>query len=246
MKRLFTAIIFASVLLLVNCNAQPKPETEAVNGPQIEIIGGDTYDWGLISPKDTPLTTDIIIKNTGNETLEIKEVKPACGCTSAPLNKTTLEPGDTTAMHVTLRVGNTASSLTKTIRITSNDPKNTNKIVFLKCTVFHPLQVSPTPYFTFNMMKVGTEAVSKLKISNNTGKDAVITDLEITPEELEVNLKEGMVIKPGQEIELEAKFKPSKAGYFNCSVKMKTGLADQPELFISGYGNVQESSIFNN
>ena len=245
MNRIILSIMIVFTVLLVNCNAEPK-QTQPVSQPKLEIIGGDTYDWGKVSPKDDPLKTTVVLKNTGNDTLVISEVKPACGCTSAPLYKTKLFPGDTTGLNITLRIGTAAHDLTKTVRITSNDPVNTNKMLILKANVFHPVQVSPNPYFAFNVMKVGSESSSTLKIKNNTDKLVTLSKFEITPEGLVINLKDGQTIKPGEEIDITAKFKPTKVGYFNCSVKMKTTNADMPELFISGYGNVQESAIFNN
>jgi hypothetical protein len=245
MKRVLITLMLAFTVLLVNCNAQPNPNQSA-KGPKLEIIGGDSYDWGKVSPKDDPLKAVVVLKNTGDDTLVISEVKPACGCTNAPLYKTKLFPGDTTALNITLRIGTSAHELSKTVRITSNDPVNANKILVLKANVFHPVQVSPNPYFAFNTMKVGQEASSELKIKNNTEKAVTLSKFEITPEGLVINLKDGQTIKPGEEISIIAKYKPSKTGYFNCSVKMKTSSEEMPELFISGYGNVQESAIFNN
>jgi len=246
MKRLLIISSLMIFALLVNITAKTTTDKKATPQPKLTIIGGDTYDWGLVSPKDSPLKTTIIIKNDGDAMLEINQVKPACGCTSAPLTKSKLKPGDTTSIHVQLRIGNRASKVTKTIRITSNDPKIPNKIYYLKCKVFLPLEISPTPYFTFNQMKVGQESVSVLNLKNNTKKTVTLSEIVIKPADLIFNLKNNTKIKPGESIKLSAKITPKKAGYFNCSIRMKTTAKDMPQLYISGYGNVQESSIFNN
>ena len=246
MKRLFIISSFLIIALFINSNAQQSNKAETAPQPKIEIVGGDTYDWGLVSYKDNPLKAVVVLKNVGNATLEITKVKPACGCTTAPLNKSTLKPGDTTAINITLRIGNRTSNVHKTVRIASNDPQHPNKILHLKCKVFMPLEISPTPYFTFNTMKVGTESKSTLKIKNNTKKTVIISDIEIKPADLIISIKNGQKIKPGETIEVAAKIKPKKAGYFNCSFRAKTTIKDMPQLYISGYGNVQESSIFNN
>jgi hypothetical protein len=243
MKRLVLLFSIFLVIFAINLSAQKDKDAPK---PKLVIVGGDTYDWGLVSPKDNPLKSVIIIKNEGNAPLKITKVKPACGCTTAPLNKSELAPGDTTAINITLRIGSRASSVHKTVRIASNDPVSPNKILHLKCKVFLPLELSPTPYFTFNPMKVGTESKSTLKLKNNTKKTVTLSDIEIKPADMIVNIKPGQKIKPGQIIEITARYKPKKAGYFNCSVKMKTTAKDMPSLYISGYGNVQESSIFNN
>ena len=243
MKRF--VLLLSLVLFAFNLNAQDKG-AKNIHQPKLEIIGGNTYDWGLVSPKDSPLKSIVVIKNTGDATLEITKVKPACGCTTAPLNKSTLKPGDTTAINISLRIGNRASNVHKTVRIASNDPAHPNTILHLKCKVFLPLEVMPTPYFTFNTMKVGTESKSTLKLKNNTDKTVTLSDFQLKPADLMLNIKSGQKIKPGETIEITAKYKPKKAGYFNCSLRMKSTAKDMPQLFISGYGNVQESSIFNN
>lgn len=69
----FTMFVFAASLAF----AQPK----------ISIQGGDTQDWGKVKPKDSPLKASIKITNEGSEELKISDVRPGCGCTTAPLDK---------------------------------------------------------------------------------------------------------------------------------------------------------------
>ena len=245
MKRFFQISGLLLLAVTIITFAQ-KNNTKKQPQPKLEIVGGDTHDWGLVSPKDNPLKAVVVIKNAGDATLKITKVKPACGCTTAPLNKMTLKPGDTTAMNITLRISNRASHVHKTVRISSNDPKTPNKILHLKCKVFMPLELKPTPYFAFSTMKVGAEATSTLTLTNNTKKKVTLTDIEFEPKDMVVNIKNGEVIKPGQTIDLTLKYRPKEKGYFNCWIKMKTTAKDMPNLYISGYGNVQESSIFNN
>src|SRR6056300_1776529 len=85
--------------------------------PKIEVIGGNKHDWGKVSPKDSPLKTKVKIKNTGNEQLVITNVKPSCGCTTAPLDKDKLKPGEVATVNVTFNVGSKAGVNSKTIRI---------------------------------------------------------------------------------------------------------------------------------
>ncbi len=245
MKYMFRVFIILLLTFTIGINASDNQNKKQPQ-PKLEFVGGDTYDWGLVSPKDNPLKAKVVIKNTGNAPLEITRVKPACGCTTAPLSKMKLEPGDTTLMNITLRINSRAGNVHKTIRIASNDPKNPNLIYHLKCKVFMPLELAPTPYFPFPEMKVGNEAVSKVTMTNNTKKTVTFSDIEVEPKDLVFNIKDGQKIKPGETIDLVIKYRPKKTGYFNCWVKMKSTCKDMPNIYIPGYGNVQESSIFNN
>lgn len=214
--------------------------------PKLEIVGGDTYSWGTVKPTDDPLKAKVKIRNAGTDLLKINEVKPGCGCTTAPLDKNELKPGEEATLDITLRIGGAGQEITKSIRISSNDPKDPNKYLFLKANVFYPISIKPTRYFTFNEMTVGKEASAKLILKNNTQAEIKLSNVEFSPAELSINLPKEKILKPGEEFELIAKVIPQKKGYFNCSVKVKTNDPDMKELVIPGYGNVKESPIFNN
>ena len=111
--------------------------------PKLEIVGGNSYDWGKVGPKDSPLKTKVKIKNTGNEQLIITNVKPSCGCTTAPLDKDKLNPGEVATIDVSFNVGSRAGVNSKTIRISSNDPANSTTIFRLSADVQKEVTVSP-------------------------------------------------------------------------------------------------------
>lgn len=214
--------------------------------PKLEIVGGDKFDWGKVKPKDSPLKTNVIIKNTGNQDLKILNVKPSCGCTAAPIDKNLLKPNETATINLSFNVGDHPGVNAKTVTITSNDPLSSTKIFRLQAEVVKPLLFSPAQYLTFNTLKVGTESQSEITIDNISGKEVKLSDIKITPSNLKVNIPEGKVLKVGEKFKVLAKFTPEKSGYFNCTITMKTDHPDQPDLVITGYGKIDESAVFNN
>lgn len=218
----------------------------AFSGPKLEIIGGSTYDWGKVKYSDNPLEAKIKLKNVGDEQLIISDVKPGCGCTTAPLDKDKLKPGETATMDVKLKVSKRAGNITKSISITTNDPAQQRTILYIKADVEMSLEIGPTQYFTFKDMTVGVEQDATLTIKNASNKDIRLFDIDSKPENMKVNLTNNTVIKPGKEVSITAKVVPDKKGYFNCTLLMKTTDPDFPELRIHGYGNVKESPVFNN
>lgn len=220
--------------------------TVSLAQPKLKIVEGDTYNWKEVKPKDNPLKATIHFTNIGDQTLEIKEVKPTCGCTTAPLDKYTLAPRDTAKLDVTFNVGTRSGKVHKTIRISSNDPASPMKVLGLEAEVFNAIEVLPAQYFSFSNMQIGAEAVATVKIANKTNKDITLSDIVVNPEIVSLNIKNRVVVKANSEIEVIAKVKPVKAGYFNCSVKMKSNHPDYSEVVITGYGNVTESPVFNN
>jgi len=232
MKR-FTAICFA----LLVCAG-----TFAFAQPKITIIGGDIQDWGKVKPKDDPLKATIKIKNEGNEMLKITDVRPGCGCTTAPLDKKELNPGEMASMDVTLKLGATSGMMTKSITISSNDPQNATKVLYLKADVVRPIQILPTQYFSFGEMTIGTKSEAKLIIKNTSTQDIVLSDFE-TVAGISLNLTKPTTIPGGGEVELIAKVTPNEKGYFNGVVKMKTNHPDYSSLDIIAYGNVKPSVV---
>lgn len=214
--------------------------------PKIEIVGGDTYDWGKVTPKDSPLKAKIKLKNAGNETLNIENVKPTCGCTTAPLDKNKLEPGETATMDVALNITNRNEQVSKSIRISSNDPNNAMKVLQLKANVVVEVEVGPTPYFVYRDMEVGKETESSIKITNNSQKSISIELQESSPDNLIINFPKKVSLKPGESKDIISKIVPQTAGYFSSKVTLKTTHPDFDTIVIPGYGNVKESKIFNN
>lgn len=97
------------------------------NAPVIEITP-DSYDFGEIQYKDI-VTRGFKVRNKGNAVLEITRVATSCGCTTAKVTKTTLEPGEETELEVVYNSGQMTGSHGKgqqerIIYIKSNDPIN--------------------------------------------------------------------------------------------------------------------------
>lgn len=213
----------------------------AIAQPQMEIIGGDTHNWGKVKPAQNPLKTTIFVRNIGNEELHITQVRPGCGCTTAPLDKDKLKPGDTARIKVELNIGSTNGNLTKSITITSNDSKDRDRIYYLKAEVIRDVQFTPSQFFTFPELRVGETAESKITIRNTSKQPIILSDFEL-PEGVTLNAKQSITIKEGTSFDLVAKLRPLKKGYYNGEVKMKTSTEDYPTLSLPLYGNVQENT----
>ena len=233
MKRFFVAGLALFGMMTIMMIAQPK----------LEIVskGGDTYDWGKVGPKDSPLKATIKIKNVGTELLKITDVHPGCGCTkTAELDKKELQPGEVASTELSLAVGNTTGDLTKSVTITSNDATSPTKILYLKAHIVRPIQLS-SQYLVFNDLKVGLQSEAKLSVKNSTTSDITLSDFEVT-NGLTINMKKPVVIKGGSEAEIIAHITPKEKGYFNAMVKMKTSNPEVPTLDITAYGNVSEQT----
>jgi uncharacterized cupredoxin-like copper-binding protein len=86
------------------------------------------HDFGKVSEgKKVEYTFKVV--NKGNSVLTIKDIKTSCGCTAALLSQEKLEPGQEGTLKVELDTKNRKGKMSRTITITSNDPKEPKKIL---------------------------------------------------------------------------------------------------------------------
>lgn len=204
--------------------------------PKLEVVGGDTYNWGQVKPSANPLKGTLKLKNAGNQPLEIKSVKPSCGCTATKLDKDVLQPGEIASVDVSLNIGTATGPVTKTITISSNDPDNQTKIVWLKAEVVRAIMLS-MPYLAFTDLNVGKESTASITVKNNSTENVTCYGFEATAG-LVVTPKGKVELKPGEEFKLSATLVPEKEGYFSGTVKFSTTHPDFPSVEVPVYGNV--------
>src|SRR3989304_170994 len=68
-------------------------------------------------------------ENSGKSILKISDIKTSCGCTAALVSSEKLEPNQQGTLKVELDTFNRKGKMSRTITITSNDPKNPTQIL---------------------------------------------------------------------------------------------------------------------
>ncbi|MFN3195167.1 MAG: DUF1573 domain-containing protein [Chlorobiota bacterium] len=216
----FTTILL-SILFTVSAYAQPK----------FEFIGGGVKDWGKVMKQEGPLHTTIKIKNTGSKLLEIYGVKPGCGCTTAPIDKRLLDPGEVATVDVTLKIEKDNGPIAKGIEFTTNDPVNDRISYMLKANVKVPIELFPK-FLNMGAVEVNEATNRKVVISNHTSSSIKIIDIIEPGGDIKINFKKGTVLKPGSHTPIEAIIKTSKKGMFDKKVILRTNSKENPEIVI--------------
>ncbi|GAB5466704.1 MAG: DUF1573 domain-containing protein [Candidatus Kapaibacteriales bacterium] len=217
-----------------------------IAGPKLEIIGGNTYDWGDVKASNEGLTTTVKLKNVGDGVLEISNVKPSCGCTTAPIDKDKLQPGETASIDVTFKPGTSSGPKTKTIRISSNDSQSPNVIYRLKANVVKNIDVGPKSFFNFSEVAVGNSVDSKLTVTNHSKRPVTFSDYKVEGDQnVTINLTKPITLKPNESFDVVSTITPDKVGYSNFKVTMTTSDPDTPQLVISGYARAQKNPLLN-
>jgi len=204
------------------------------------------YNWGRVIPKaaDTgppKVTAEIDVKNTGTEPLHITEVRPSCGCTSAPLDKDTLAPGESTVLRVSLNLPQQNGPISKYVTIRTNEPNaSSTHLLVLKADVQRPIQLSAA-YFGFNNATVGEPTVAEIMVTSILDEPVTLSVAEATYG-LTVSSEMPIVLQPNIATPLRVSYTSSKSGTFNIQLVLATSVEGYERFTVAGYGTINEPS----
>ena len=237
--QLFFVLIY-SLVFIHNYYKTIASDIKSNKAPKIEFVGGNTYDWGKVKRNEGPLKAKIQVKNVGNDDLKIHSVKPGCGCTTAPISKDLLKPGEIATIDVTLNISKQSGKVNKGIAITSNDPANDKINYMLKAEVVVPLTVFPKT-LNFGNFDEGKETIGKIVLSNNTDKKIKILGINGV-EDIKLNIKDGSIINPKENFAIEAKYTAKKSGVLNQKITIINDSEDG-EISFQAVGTIYEAPI---
>lgn len=238
-KKMTRFLSFAFVLtltLVVGCDGSKSvPKTsggvEPGGKPKIEVVGGDVVDWGSVPPG--VLKRVMKITNTGNGVLSITEVKPSCGCTTAPLDKKVLQPGDTASMEVSVDVANSSGSVHKTMTIFSNDSTNPAIAVALKANLVRDITVIPDFFPIKPDAAAGKEFATSVALKNTSTAPISVGPPQLREaSELIVSfdMTSPTVLQPGDSTTLVAHVRALKTGVASAEVVVPTDSKAMPSM----------------
>jgi hypothetical protein len=202
--------------------------------PKLAISGGAEQDWGQIYT-GKKFHKDISIRNTGKDTLEIRNVSAACGCTAVLLQNDRIAPGDSSTLAITFNANNYSGPTSKSITFSTNDPEQKSARFLFKTYVIKTFDISPD--YLVMKTKTGIVSTDTVKIKN-TGLDQVKI-LSITSSRPEVKISSSAnVLKPGETAYIELSFTPTAVGAIKGDLTIATDNTNMPTLDIRYFGMV--------
>lgn len=215
--------------------AAPAPAA----GPQLKM-SEMVFDFGKVKSTDT-LKHDFWATNVGNALLEINDVKPGCGCTTAGEWDKKVEPGKAGKIPIAFNPLNFSGSVTKYVHVNCNDPAQSTLMLQIKAEIWRPVEVQPN--FVFFMPVEGEEQneVKTVKIVNNTEEALTLETPQCTNPGFKTELK---TIRAGKEYELEIQYaySPTNTGTPG-SVSIKTSSAYLPVVNVSVSAALQPAMV---
>lgn len=215
--------------------ATPAATTPATpSGAKIQFET-PTYDFGRAKAGE-PVKHTFIFTNTGCDALEIKNVRPGCGCTTAGQWTTNVAPGKTGEIPIQVNTANFNGPIMKNVSVDSNDKAQPTAVLYLKGTVWKPVEINPQ----FAMINVPPETqggATVIRIINNMEEPLTLSNPEVNNPNFSATLKTN---KPGKEFEMTVSIVPPiRTGYSQATVTLKTSSTAMPTITANIGANVQ-------
>src|SRR6185436_11832978 len=155
----------------------PDAKTEAT-GPKVQFAEL-VYDFGKVSVGEL-VTHAFVFTNIGTATLEINDVRPGCGCTTAGTWDKKVEPGRTGSIPLQFNSANFGGLVTKQATVTCNDPSQSNIVLQIKGTVWKPIEVTPAMAVFTVSSESQTDETKIVRIVNHLDEPLILSDLQCT------------------------------------------------------------------
>lgn len=216
---------------------QEAAPAAAPSGPVPKIVCDEpVFDFGEKDSEEKVLH-DFIVRNTGDATLEIKNVRTSCGCTVAQPENKSLKPGEQTKIATTLTLKGRQGVTSKTVTVESNDPTNPSFRLELKGTAIAAITIDPR---TVSLGRI----VDDKPVTQTVSIKATKPDLTFKIESIDAStLKEFTVeqktVEEGKSYELVLTSNgPLQPGNVNGRIMVRTDSASNPMINISVFAQV--------
>jgi hypothetical protein len=208
----------------------PKPPIPA-DAPRA-VLDRNTHDFGT-AKQNAELKASFTLKNEGKSTLTV-ELRADCGCAAAIADVKSLEPGESTPIRMTFRTQHYVGTVTKRVRVLTNDPVDPTLEIKVKVDVAEGVVVDPA-YFYFGYVEAGTAPSLTIKVQWKDGVGAPfdLVSSEAPGLDVDVATKKFDAV-PWHGYEVTATFrKPPPIGRVTGSVVLRTSAADSPRIVVT-------------
>jgi hypothetical protein len=204
-------------------------------GPRI-TFSMPVYDFGRVKSGELVKHT-YTFTNSGSQVLEVTNVQPSCGCTTAGEWTHRVEPGQIGTVGIQFNTTGMGGEVLKTVTISSSDKSNPAFTLQLKGTVWKPIEVLPG-FAVLNILPDAITASTIVKITNNTEEYIYITS---GPKCSTTAFSAGIrTNQPGKEFQVDIKaVPPFEPGNSRATITLTTTSTNQPLISIGVWSIVQ-------
>lgn len=228
------SILTCALLSAIGASVCHRAEAQGTSEPAIKFEN-QIYDFGKVKSGEV-VKHSFIFTNTGTSTLDILQVKPGCGCTTAGTWDTKVEPGKTGSIPLQFNSTGFGGKVSKSATVTSNDPKQSNVVLQITGTIWRPIDYSPT-MAVFNVPAEGQPSETRtIRITSNVDEPITLEPPILNSSSFKAELK---TIKEGKEFDLVVtSIPPFTNNYTSAPIKIKTSSKEMAEINTTAYVSV--------
>ena len=206
--------------------------------PGIQVVENKTFDFGELL-RGTIAEKKVLIKNTGNEVLQLDNIEASCGCTGTAPSQKTIPPGQSAVISISFNSRNFTGKVHKTVTVHSNAANDPRVVIEFTAFVIDEILLEPG-HFWFKDAEVGRTSRQTLNIKNNGKEPLKITGWRCQLAGFKLIVPTD-TIDPGKSADVIAEFIPEKVNaILSEGMFLTTSNFRQPEIFVPVYGNVKE------
>ena len=211
-------------------------------GPNM-VVPEKIKDVGTVAQGEI-VEVDFKILNEGSETLEVKAVRPTCGCTVADYDQE-IAPGAEGVVKAKLDTKDFSGPISKSILVMTNDPREPTVSVVIKADVRPFVEVLPRPLIRFNAVQREPMTQKVVVVGADSDQDFKVTKVESSVSFLKASVRklsgdELIGGKSSQQYEVSLELaKGAPVGPVSAKLSIMTDHPKAPEVVVKVYGVVR-------
>lgn len=218
-------VIPAAVTLCLCLSAAAAP---------VMTLSETSFEFGY-APQNSKISHVFWLKSVGDDSLKILQVKPGCGCTKAPLEKSILAPGDSTRLEVIFSTRSYRSRISKNPSIITNEESKPTHVRISSTVMTRPDSTYPIvirPY-KLDLSQFTDKRRDRIEfaITNVSDKDLELTVIDTPEAFFEINLPSS--VKAGASATATLTLLPrGEESSFEKSITIEVGDSDHTRFTI--------------
>jgi hypothetical protein len=216
----------------------PQPAATAASGtnsgPRIQFAEV-SHDFGIVAAGEF-VPYAFVFTNTGDLTLEVTNVHPACGCTTAGEWTKRVEPGQTGTIPIQFNSTEFNGPVEKTVEVRSTAKSHPLVTLSMKGTVWRSIEVTPQFVFLTYSTESPTNPWTTVSIVNNLDTPLTVYPPEWNSRVMDVELKTN---EPGHSFQLIVAVRPPLQRNANTQITLKTSSTNMPEIRLTAMVHIQ-------
>ena len=203
----------------------PAAGSQPAGGGPVAVFPELTKDFGEFWAGED-LTYNFVVRNTGDQVLQLVSVKPSCGCTSTGYDRE-IPPGGQGKVSAKLSTKNIAAKFSKTITVTTNDPTHAAITLTLTGTAKQRIELEPRNA-TWTQVQADEVLSKTVRITNRSDQPLTLSLDADKADVFTAVLKE---VEPGKAYDLEISARPPYQPRLNHGVfNLTSNIPDKPKI----------------